>query len=346
MRIDEFWSKYQKIKDAVDNPIIIGHNCGFKDYPTLKPYEKETTRHGVDVADYLEIDITKLFGKWMYSHFGKLGSKGRVTGVELSSFLDEFKAIIEETDRKDVGLFLDMKWEFLNDKELDDFMKILVDHDLTTTPIMICLNNNIFKPFYVFSIIRLLRWFNNHQAWFKTCPSTTIVIRSDLHEIFDMVANKLKKWFTNKKLRCAFNPNSALWTLNNSMNGRLLAIDDRRFDFQYMLKHDIASYFWMTDTVFDPDEPYAWLTIKQEIADRISATRLQKKNLQWGIITYKPEQLRNSKNQVEEWIIKKRQADEKLAKENEDAESVDAARETDSTSENGSNREGTNEEDA
>ena len=98
---------------------------------------------------------------------------------------------------------------------------------------------------------------------------------------------------------------------------------DKRFDLQY---------FWMTDTLYDPDGSDAWLTIKQEIVDRIAPLGNASKKFQWGIITFRPEKLRNSKNQIEEWVIERRRMEEELARRKEELENKN---ELDASYENG-----------
>jgi hypothetical protein len=149
-------SDYLRTKEIIDNPVIIGHNCGFKDDPLLKVYSQEATRHCVDVAAFVEIDVQKIFKEWHYQHYGLFGVGERFFSVRMSRFLAEFKAAREYSGRNDVGLFLDMKQEFRNLAEIDSFMNMLASAGIEGASIMICVHQSFIKQNGAVPVLRLL----------------------------------------------------------------------------------------------------------------------------------------------------------------------------------------------
>ena len=113
-----------------ENPLIIGHNCGYIGYAkSIFPqdslevakkksiYSPEATSKAYQDCDYLEIDLVLRKKEWWYFHPGIEGAydkekkKDRSKGIHFNKFLKHFKDASEEHKSKPEkpGLFLDLK---------------------------------------------------------------------------------------------------------------------------------------------------------------------------------------------------------------------------------------------
>jgi hypothetical protein len=135
------------------------------------------------------------------------------------------------------------------------------------------------------------------------------VIRGNLHDILELVDSHFSALFMSGKLRWAFNPNFGAWELFRFINSGKSDSQFKPIDLQYVINHDIALFFWMDDLLV-PDKKATWLSIKLNLAKMIDALGPVEKKLAWGVITYRPEQLRNARGQVEQHAKEIKQREE------------------------------------
>lgn len=307
------------------NPIIIAHNCGYKGYG-VKCYSKEATENAYKDCDYLEIDLKS--GKkegnnekeWFYRHDRISGGK------EFEKFLGEFNDVAKKISKpKKTGLFLDLKEHLKHQKDVDDFMDYL-DHKYKCemipagTPLMIYTGRG-YIPYlhavYRHTTLYFLKWLyknrkKSHILDPEYCPKLTIVTREVKPK--ELVEGKLlidpskmkaldeeeQRWFEaiwneklNRKFWWAFNPYPA-WFF--------------KYNFDHVFENGITMICWFSDYIdwqfkrlgkWDEGEK-GWMnainTVFKKYVSYMSKNSNTKKTLpepSWGIISYKPNKLKD-----------------------------------------------------